>query len=46
MKPKCKHKPINLSYNDWHEWAERKVKQGHKQRQCPVCGKWFFKCEM
>ena len=44
---KCKHKPMNkkLRYVAWQEWAERKIKQGHKQRQCPKCKKWLFKCE-
>ena len=45
----CKeHKPMNekLNYVGWHEWADRKTRQGHKQKQCPKCGKWLFKCEM
>lgn len=41
------HKPMNkkLGYAAWHDWADRKTRQGHKQKQCPECGKWFFRCE-
>jgi len=43
----CSHNPMNekLGYIAWHEWADRKTRQGHKQKQCPICGKWYFKCE-
>lgn len=43
----CHHNPMNekLGYVAWHEWAERKTRQGHRQKQCPKCGKWLFKCE-
>jgi predicted KAP-like P-loop ATPase len=43
-----KHKPANktMSYLAHHEWMERKIKQGHKQYECPKCGKWLFKCEI
>ena len=43
-----KHKPMNkkLGYLTWMDWADRKTKQGHIQRQCPECKKWLFKCEM
>lgn len=43
-----KHKPASkrMSYLAHHEWMERKIKQGHKQRQCPKCGRWLFKCEI
>lgn len=43
----CNHKPMNkqLGYLAWHEWAEKKVKRGEKQEQCPKCGLWLFKCE-
>ncbi len=49
VKDFCKrHKPANktMSYLAHREWMERKIKQGHKQRQCPDCGRWLFKCEM
>lgn len=41
------HRPMNekLGYVAWHDWAERKTKQGHIQKQCPDCGRWYFKCE-
>ena len=41
------HNPMNdkLRYGAWQEWAERKAKQGHIQKQCPECGRWYFKCE-
>ena len=43
-----KHKPANktMSYLAHHEWMERKIKQGHKQYECPKCGRWLFKCEI
>ncbi|HSG30471.1 MAG TPA: hypothetical protein VLB82_02890 [Thermodesulfobacteriota bacterium] len=42
------HKPMNkkLGYVAWQEWADRKTRQGHIQRQCPKCNLYFFKCEM
>jgi len=45
--PACKHKPKNeeLGYLAWHDWADSMAKKGEKQTQCPVCKKWFFKCE-
>jgi len=44
----CKeHKPMSkqMGYVEWNEWAELKIRRGHIQRQCKICGKWFFKCE-
>lgn len=44
----CSHHKLmteTLGYVAWHNWAERKTKQGHIQKQCPECGKWYFKCE-
>lgn len=44
----CKtHKPMSLElgYVAWNDWADRKAKMGHKQRECPTCGRFFFKCE-
>lgn len=40
-----KHKSNNMRYLQWHEWAEMKIKHGAKQKQCPKCGRWFFKSE-
>lgn len=45
-KSECNHKPSKLAYLQWHEWADRKTRQGHIQRQCPKCKLWLFKCEM
>jgi hypothetical protein len=33
-------------YVSWHFEAERRVKAGQKQKQCPVCKLFFFKDEM
>jgi hypothetical protein len=42
----CKrHKPKKLGYVAWHEWAEKKYKQGKEQKQCDKCGRWYFKSE-
>lgn len=48
IKKQCKHKPKNkeLGYNEWHDWADLKIRRGHKQYQCLVCKKYFFKCEL
>lgn len=47
MKKICKkHKIKKFSYIAKHEWAERKIKQGHKQYKCPKCGRYLFKCEI
>jgi len=44
----CNHNQMNkkLGYVAWQEWAGRKIKQGHIQRECPKCGKYLFKCEL
>jgi hypothetical protein len=47
--PPCKkHKTMNnkLSYVAWHDWADRKTRMGHKQKECPICGRYLFKCEI
>lgn len=41
----CKHNPVKLGYLAHQEWAEKKIKHGAKQTQCPKCGLWLFKCE-
>ncbi len=40
-----RHKPKELVYLQWFEWAEMKTRRGAKQRQCPKCGRWYFKEE-
>ena len=40
-----RHKTNNMSYLQWHEWAENKIKRGAKQKQCPKCGRWYFRSE-
>jgi hypothetical protein len=44
--PCKKHKPHKLSYLEWTEYAENKIKHGAKQHRCNICGYWFFKSEM
>ena len=48
VKPKCNHKQKTkeLGYSAWTEWADLKIRRGHKQHFCPVCKKYFFKCEL
>lgn len=42
----CKrHKPFNGGYLEHMEWMEVKTKRGAKQKQCPKCGHYYFKCE-
>jgi hypothetical protein len=43
---KHKNPSDRMGYVECHEWAERKIKQGHIQRQCKDCGRWYFKCDM
>ena len=40
-----RHKPKQLGYLGWHDWAEQKTKRGAKQKQCPKCGRWYFREE-
>lgn len=40
-----KHKPKQLGYLKWHDWAEQKIKRGAMQKQCPKCGRWYFREE-
>lgn len=42
MKKNCKHKPKKLSYVQWFTWAEKQIKKGKVQTQCPLCKLWFF----
>jgi len=41
-----RHKPKQLGYLQWHYWAEQKTKRGAKQKQCPKCGRWYFREEL
>ena len=40
-----RHKTNNMSYLQRYEWAENKIKRGAKQKQCPKCGRWYFRSE-
>lgn len=40
-----RHKPKQLGYLQWYYWAEQKIKRGAKQKQCPKCGRWYFREE-
>lgn len=40
-----RHKPKQLGYLQWFDWAEKKTKRGAKQKQCPKCGRWYFQEE-
>ena len=44
--PCKKHKPKQLGYLAWHDWAEKMTRQGKEQTQCSKCGRWYFKSEM
>jgi len=39
------HKDPFVFRHQYDDWAELKVKKGHKQKQCDRCGYFFFKCE-
>jgi hypothetical protein len=41
----AKHKPVQLGHLQWCKWADSKIKKGEKQRQCPICGRWYFEEE-
>jgi len=45
-KPCPRHKAKKRRYVEAILWAEKMIAKGKKQTQCPVCGRWFFKCEM
>lgn len=40
------HKPNELDYLAWQDWADQKIKLGQKQKQCVKCGRWYFESEM
>jgi hypothetical protein len=39
------HKPKQLGYLQWHDWAEKMTRQGKEQTQCSKCGRWYFREE-
>lgn len=42
-KQACKeHRPKQLGYLQWIDYAECQVKKGIVQRECPKCGRWYF----
>ena len=46
-KPMCAtHKPITVGYIQGQEDAEKRMKKGQKQTQCPKCLYWFWKEEI
>jgi len=40
------HKKSLLGYVAWHEWAAQMIKDGHTQKKCPHCNRFFFEEEM
>lgn len=41
--PRCPwHKPTQLGYLQFHEDASKRDKNGERQKQCHVCGYWFW----
>ncbi len=40
--PACKHMLDTLGYIAWHNDAERRGKQGQKQRKCPECNLYIW----
>ena len=44
--PCKKHKPQQLGYLAWCDWAEKMERQGKEQTQCKICLRWFWKDEM
>ena len=47
IKPMCStHKPIYPDDRSTESWAKLRLLHGIKQKQCKVCGYWFFKDEI
>mgnify|MGYP007044083289 CR=1 FL=1 len=46
LSPCKKHKPKELGYLQWAQWANKMERMGKKQTQCPICKRWYFKSEM
>lgn len=41
--PECPwHQSPEMGYLRWHRDAEKRDAEGQKQKQCPVCGYWFW----
>ena len=34
-----------MGYVEWHTWADRKIRQGHKQVFCAACQGYRFRSE-
>lgn len=41
----CDWHPAKRPYIQWHDWAAKQVKLGHRQKRCPDCQRLFFKSE-
>lgn len=41
----CQRAHEAWGYVQHHEYADRKLRQGHKQRLCAVCCRWKFASE-
>lgn len=41
----CAHKRDDLGYVQAHIDAERRLKRGERQSQCPRCGAWLWRHE-
>jgi len=40
---KCKsHKDIKSGYMEWMGWSDGQMKKGARQKQCPICKRWFW----
>jgi hypothetical protein len=40
-----RHKPKLLGHLQWFDWVDKKKKRGAMQKQCPKCGRWYFREE-
>lgn len=38
----CKHPLQKHGYIEWHAWAREQEAKGKKQKQCEICGLWFY----
>jgi hypothetical protein len=46
LKEPCKTHKRETSYMAWVKYAEDKKAKGETQKQCPICGRWYFKDEL
>lgn len=45
-KEPCKsHKAQDLPYLAWQAYAKERQRKGDKQKECKVCGRWYFNDE-